>query len=427
MTIVNFCGERLMLLGCAGLLAAGLGGCSDHNDVDPVPDLSAGATYTGTSLELYYDGEQMPGKTAEVKVADGEAEMTFYSTFDLSQLTGMGLTGELASPGITPGDSRLVLTAPAVAGDGVYEVAGSGATDYVTFDYTGSISKDKMTFSLTDVKLKNQSLAGNVFAPAPIVGNIVSGYSSLPFHLVWELDPAVGVDIPLSEVLQLIATAPVIPVYDGTAYTSVAQAFYSLVKTVALKSDGDMPVMYVSTLGGAAHVATSCGNMLQYVPVESGMKLYLNPLQVVSEALLALSDNKDDAKFDFSTLLKRSSAADSGSAATGVDPALTRAMIGVLLKALAPQIEGGVPLTVAPTSVGADIYLDTATSVTFLATLLQGALQNPDIQAKLQEYLSGVNLPGVNPDQLAGLLQALPQYLMKTTKLEIGLSLVKAE
>ncbi|MDE5957271.1 MAG: hypothetical protein K2G78_03060, partial [Muribaculaceae bacterium] len=378
----------------------------------------------------YYNGEQMAGKSAMVKVASGEATMTFDSSFDLSMLTGMGLAGELPAPGVTPGDAVITLTSAAREGDGSYDVAGSADTDYVTFNYAGSIGADKMTFAITDARLKNQVLAGNVFAPAPIVKQGVADYTSLPFHLVWELDPAAGIDLPLSEVLKVLATAPVIPVYEGTAYTSVAQAFVSLVKTIALTESGNVPVMYVSTLGGAAHIATTCGNMMQYVPTQSGLRLYLNPLQVVSEALLALSDNKDDAKFDFATLLKKSpagrAAATAGDGAEGAtDPALTRAMIGVLLKALAPQIAGGVPLTVEPTAAGADIYFDTATSVTFLATLLQEAMKSPEIMAAVQQALGGVEIPGVRSEQLAGILQQLPQYLIKTTKLEIGLQLVK--
>ena len=121
-------------------------GCSDKDTPDPAPDLTGGAVYSGTSLELYYDGEQMPGKTASVTVAkDGSsASIVFNSSFDLSQLTGMGLTGSVPGPGVTPGDAVLTLTPAAKAVDGAYEVAGKGSTDFVTFNYAGRIAKDKM-------------------------------------------------------------------------------------------------------------------------------------------------------------------------------------------------------------------------------------------------------------------------------------------
>ena len=98
-TIENYCcGVRLMMSGCVGLLAAGLGGCSDKNDIEPVPNLSEAATYSGTSLELYYNGEQMPGKRAVVKVTDDVAELAFDSSFDLSMLTGICLLYTSPSP-----------------------------------------------------------------------------------------------------------------------------------------------------------------------------------------------------------------------------------------------------------------------------------------------------------------------------------------
>lgn len=417
----------------ATLLAAS---CSGNDDPRPAPDLAAGSSYAGTSLELYYNGEMMPGKSAEVTVekGSGKATIVFNSSFDLSQLTGLGLTGSIPAPGVTPGDATLRLETVATAGDGAYEVSGDGATGHVTFSYSGSIAKEKMRFSLTDVKLKNTMLAGNVFAPAPIKKEGIADYTSLPFHLVWEIDPAIGKDIPLSEILKVLATAPVIPVYQGTAYTSVALGFESLVKTIALTESGNMPVMYVSTLGGAAHVATGCGNMLQYVPADKGIRLYINPLQVVGEVLLATSDNKNDVKFDFASMLKkapargdtRAEAFDGISyAAEKPDEALTRAMLGVLLKAIAPQISGGVPLALTPTEQGADIYFDTATSVTFLSTLLNDALSNPDILAAVKSALASANIPELNPQEVEALLQNLPQFLINTTRLEIGLSLVK--
>ena len=212
----------------------------------------------------------------------------------------------------------------------------------------------------------------------------------------------------------------------------MAEAFVNLVKTITLTDSGNIPVMYVSTLGGAAHIATSSGNMMQYVPSQTGIKLYLNPLSVMGEILLATSDNKNDEKFDFESMLKKapSYTAQSGSGtsdAVSIDPELVKAFATVLLKAFAPQLPGGIPLAVTPTSAGVDIYLDTATSVTFLSTVLQDMMQNPTIMEALKNALASVELPEVDPSEISGLLQKLPQFLIATTKLEIGLSLVAAQ
>ncbi|MDE6010537.1 MAG: DUF4925 domain-containing protein [Muribaculaceae bacterium] len=411
-------------------LALLLGSCSDDKDTVALPDFSTSKTYTGNNLELYYNNELMPGKSADVKLEDGNLNIRFYQTFDLSQLSGMGLTGSLPGPGVTPGDDSLTLRVPVNADSGRYSIAGFGETDAVTFSYTGEVTSERMIFSISDAKLKNTIFAGSVFAPAPIEKSGLVSYSSLPFHLVWEIDPAVGFDLPLSEILKIMVTAPVIPVYNNTAYTSVAQAFENVVKSVALTDSGDIPVMFISTLGGAAHLATSSGNMLQYIPSDNGLKLYVNPLSALGQVLLYTSDNKNDEKFDFAAMLKKTPRAvmgsdDETSNAAGMDPALTKAMVEVLIKALAPQISGGVPLTVEPTAKGADIYISTETSVTFLATVLQYALANPAIAGALQEAIGSSNIPQLSPEDLAGLLQKLPQFLEATTKLEIGLSFVK--
>lgn len=412
----------------AAMLCLLLASCSDKNDNTPLPDLSTEKTYTGNTLELRYNGELMPGKTAKVKMNGQNADITFSCSFDLSQLTGMGLSGTLPGPGVTPGDPVLTLSALASAGKSAYDVAGSGSTDYVDFSYTGSIGEDKMVFNISDARLRKNPYSGNVFVPAPLRKEGLLSYSSMPFHLVWEIDPAAGIDLPLSDILKVAVTAPVIPVYNNTAYTSVAEAFTSMVKSIALTEAGNIPVMYISTLGGAAHLATTSGNMMQYIPAQDGMKLYLNPLSVVGEVLLATSDNKNDDKFDFAEMLKRAPRADAvtdaADSAVTVNPELLKAFAGVLLKAFAPQLPGGIPLTVAPTATGADIYLDTATSVTFLSTVLQDAMQHPTIMEALQNALASAQLPEIDPAELAGLLQKLPQFLIATTKLEIGLSLV---
>ena len=118
---------------------------------------------------------------------------------------------------------------------------------------------------------------------------------------------------------------------------------------------------------------------------------------------------------------------DAQAIADDADPALTRAMLGVLLKAIAPQISGGVPLTLSLTERGADIYFDTRTSVTFLATLLKDAMASPEIMAALKGAFDGVTLPGVDPEDIESILRQLPQFLINTTRLEIGLSLVEVK
>ena len=384
----------LLLAGVAGIMTS----CSDKDDI-PAPDFSS-KTFTGTALELYYNGEQMPGTTADVRLADGKADISFTSTLDLSQVEGLGLNEKLVCPGVLPGNLKLDLTAPITPGNGCYTLYGSGETQEVSYSYAGEIYSDKMVFNLTDVKLKVKALAGKVFAPAPLKTEYLNIISS-PFHIVWELDPTAGIDVPLSGLLEAIAVAPIIPVYNNTAYMSAAEAFTQVIKTIAL---------------------------LEYVPTASGLNLYVNPLSLYSQFLLAASNNKDDAQFDFAAMLHKAPTRTDASAgdASGeiFSQEIKTALLKSVLTALAPQIADGIPLTITPTDKGVALYFDTATSVTFLANVLGGMLQNPSIAAALQQKLASFELPGLTPEQMQAILADMPGFLEKTTRLELGLELI---
>ncbi len=411
-----------MGLGAAALMAS-LSSCSD--DSAELPDLKSGV-YTSSTLSLSYNGELMPGKSVRLDVspsADGkpaEGKLKLYSEFDLSQLSGMGLTGAIEAPGVIPGSESVELPVTLTPSDGSYTFTGNGNTEYAEFSYSGKLENEKLTLNIIDCKLKSQVFAGQVLSPAPIVKDGLLNYSSLPFHVVWELDPSAEVQIPLSGILKTVLTAPVIPVYNNTAYTSVAQVYYSSVKTIAMTPGGNMPIVYVSNVGGAAHLATSCGNMLQYVPYGSGIKLYVNPLSALSQVLVTLSKPQEDAEFV-------TKADESSSSTEKIDPALLNAIVKSLIAAIQPSISGGIPLTVSGSGSGIDLYLDTKTSVVFLSSLMKDLLTDPVIASKIKEYLIGLDIPEMSPEQLDGLIAQLPSFLEKTTRLEIGLSFVKAE
>lgn len=399
-------------------------GCSDDKPSNP-PSLADSVTYAGTQLMLSYNGEQMPGKSVTLTLephSDGAqsiaGEMTMYSEFDLSELKGMGLKGSVPGPGVIPGSPSLTFPVTLTLSGGNYVFSGEGLTEHATFKYSGSAESKTLKLDM-EAALRNQVLAGEVLAPAPLEKVGVLEYKSMPFHLVWEIDPALGVKVPLSEILEAMAVAPVIPVYDNTAYTSVAQMFVSGVKTLALTPGGNIPIVYISTTGGAARVATTCGNMLQYVPDPGGLKLYVNPLTALGKVLVAFSKPSSEAHF--------STKSGSDGLVSGLDPEVVTALVQALAATAAPQLSQGMPLTVAPTDAGADIYFDTKTSVTFLATLLQNVMKNPEIMQGINSYLASIDLPGLKPEEIAEVMQKLPQFLEHTTRLEIGLSLVKAK
>lgn len=423
----------MMYYGIAGasfLLMLTLVSCR-KDDSAPLPELKS-STFSSSTLNLSYDGELMPGKSVDFKVGAGhasQAEMTLYSVFDLSQLSGLGLSGSLPGPGVIPGSPQLTIPVNLTPGDGCYTFSGAYTATDASFNYVGRLESDLLYLNIANATLSNQMYAGKVFSPSPIIKEGLANYTSLPFHIKWELDPASGVDIPLSDLLKTIVVAPVIPVYNNTAYMSLAQAYCNVVKTICLSSDGNIPVVYISTIGGAAHLATTTGNMLQYVPSDNGIKLYVNPLSAVSEVLLALSKPQTDAEFvtksvdsDSYNYGMPSSVADSG---LSISPAIKTALLKSLLTTISPQLSQGIPLEVATTEKGVDIYFDTDTSVRFLASLLQNLLEDPVISTALKTYLEQLNLPQLPPSDIDALLGNLSTFLERTTCLEIGLSLEK--
>lgn len=397
---------------------------------EPLPSLKS-EIFTSSRLALNYMGEEMPGKSIELiadpsRAGESQAELRMYSEFDLSQLSGMNLTGSIPSPGVLPGSAVVTLPVDLIPSDGCYIFSGAASSDFVDYSYSGKLEEDKLTLNLTDCKLKNSAFACSVFAPAPLKQEGLLEYSSLPFHLVWEIDPAGGIDIPLSVLLRGIMTARIIPVYNNTAYTSIAELFASSVKTIALNEDGNIPVMYISTIGGAARIATTCGNMFQYVVAGQGIKLYVNPLSALGAMLVTLSKPSDDAEF----ITKADSGTESSSGIMSeLNPEVKKAFVDALLKAIAPSLSEGIDLSVQPTAKGADIFMDTDHSVIFLMTLFEDLLKEPEIKTALHQYLkdSGISdiLPGILPEDADKLEESITTILENTTRLEIGLSLIK--
>lgn len=417
--------QKLFFPVLLAVFAIGVSSCKNEKD-EPLPSFSE-KSFTDTDLLLYYQGNQMPGKTANVKISGNKAEIRFNSVLDLSQISGLGLTEKLVCPGVLPGNKVLKLTVPLEVADGKYIFAGSGETPEVSYKYDGTISENLLTFNFKDCELINQSLAGLVLTPSPIERDGLH-ITSLPFHLVWELDPSEGIDLPLTDILKGLATAPIIPVYHNTAYMSIAQAVVSLIQSVALNPDGDIPVMYISTVGGAAHLSTSNGNMIQYLPENNGIRLFLNPLSLYSQFLLAASNNKYDVKFDFAAMLGNRSGEDIESGEENdelFNPELKLAVLKSLLATVSPEISDGVPMNVGATEKGVDIYFDTEKSITFLSTLMQNLLENKVVADALAAQLPLIQIPGLTPEQLQTILGGIAGYLEKTTKLEVGMSFVK--
>ena len=381
--------------------------CSDDNDA-PAPKLEQ-KTFTGfTNLEIYYCGQLDPGHTAVIVPGkDGEAALTVYSTFDLSQLEIKGLEGNVPTAGLFPGTPECVIPLKLSAGDGCWEFSGKYETDYATTTYSGNFTDTKLTLNLPDVKLKNTSLAETILTPTPLKKNDKGlGYASTPFHIVWEIKPLPNVSIDLEDILETLVTLPCIPVYHDTAYSSIAQLLSQSLQTVALLDNGNVIIRYYGSGNGATVLLTTQGPTLQYLPVSAGhMKLYPN-----AEALAALLLASNPGGITVPTL-----------------PEALQPIGESFLKQLLPMLAEGIPMVYSPTATGLEIYFDPAVGSAILANLLKTVESDPVILAKVKELLAADPELSKYLPQLEQLLEQLPQIVARTTRLELGLSFVKAK
>ncbi len=406
----------------AAVLTRAVAAVSCSDDKPAAPPALSDKTYTSpATLAVTYDGEEMAGKSVKLTpTSDGNAELTLFSEFDLSTLSMERVTGVVPAPGILPGSPRLNLPVKLVAGDGCYTFSGDGSTPFVTFSYSGRIDSDgKMHFAVDKGKLANLDLAGSVWTPTPLKqkpGTIA--YESTPFHLLWEVDPLPDIRIPLQEILKLAVETPCIPVYNGTAYSSISQLLCETVKTVAFMPDGNIPVTYISTVGGSARLATTSGPALQYVVAAPGvMKLYVNPLSALG---LLLTSTSRPASPESVAPWPGSVAGHAPEAPTIPKDEIVKA----LLSTIAPMIADGLPMAYAKTDKTLDIYVNTEIAAALIQKMVTPMLKDPTVAAALKaELMKYPELEPYLPD-IMKVLSNLDSYLLKTTKLEVGLSFV---
>lgn len=416
----------------AGMLL--LPACSDDEpSISPLPE----KTYTGNAaLKLEYNDAPMSGKSVTYSQSGNTANLVMNSTVSLEELSAAlkGLPA-IPGPGVLPGTPVLTLPVNLHADGGKYEFEGSGETDFVTYRYSGDVNADVLDFEFEDVMLKNQRLANTVWVPAPTekeTGGI--GYKSLPLHIVWEcsLPPILeGFDGTIQDALILMATLPIIPVYNNTAYMSLVQAIGSALKTVAFRPDGNAVVTYLQTNNGAAQFAQAPICMIQYLPLTDNiLKLYINPTDLMGQILINSSSHPDLPANPFGKSSRKMARADAGSAATG-DTAATEGTTSApslqdmmqIISKLAPMLSEGIPMQYDLTQTSLQLYLNTETLLPLLQGVIVPLLEDPIIQASIIEKISAnPSLSGYLP-VIKALVAAFPQLLATTTRIELGFNL----
>lgn len=409
-----------IMCAAAVLLAAGsiLTSCKKDSD-GALPSLTD-KSYSGDALDIEYNGTQLTGKYATVMNAGTQPVLVLGSNVNLGEyLPQLAAIPAVPGPGVLPGTPVLQLPVSLKPDGSRYTFSGSGETEFVTYSYTGSMTDEKCDIDFENVRLKTPALAGTAWKPALIGKNIPGqGFTSLPFHIVWKadmpgLETMIGGDI--QDLLQILTTLPIIPVYQGTAYMSPAQAIVSSLQALGLNADGNMILTYLQTVNGAAQFAQGPKCMLQFVPTSaSSIQLFVNPLDLMGQILVNGSSHPDLPEHPFG---KASRAPQDAS--FQLDPAMMGA-----LQYLLPMLAKGMPLQVSPSAQGLAVYMNTQTLAPLMEKVVMPLLQDPNVQALILAKLG--ESPALAPKlaSMQKLFTYLPQIIAATTQVEIGLNLI---
>lgn len=388
----------------------------DSDNSTPVSPVGDKVFSQGEGLNLYFNNAPMPGKTAAVSQHGNKADMVMSSSFDLTQVPGAGLSGTLPCPGVLPGSPRLEINTDLLPDGDHYSFSGKGSTEYVEYAYSGKLNADSLVFAFSDVKLKNTMLAGTAWKPAPLEKRENGlGFVSSPFHIVWDYEPIPDVDIDLKGILEIATVAPVIPVYNNTAYMSVAQMLTEVLKTIGFAPDGNILLTYVSTANGAAQITQTSPNGFQYTVEDANtIKLYMNPISAYSLLLTMQNAGSDDPDIHF-IANKR--------AENGITKEI---LLKAVIEAVGPMIATGIPLEMSLSDKGAAVYIDTQMAIALIEKIAVPLLQDRGFMQSLAEYIASEPTLEKYLPQLEKFLSLLPTLLERTNRIELGLNLLSA-
>lgn len=393
----------------------GFGGCllaissftsCSNDDAPELPKLPDEKVYSGKELTLNFSSAPMPGKSARLETSDNsEATLQLYSMISPKELSSeLANIPDFNGPGILPAAPVVSLPITLSAGNGSYTFSGKSKNELFTFSYSGEIKENEIALDISDVKLMNNVISGTSWQPAPLTSSGGFTYSSSPLLIEWKSEiPLIIGEVTLDPgmILNALSTLPLIPVYNNTAKTSVAELFSLLVKSIGFRPDGIVFVNYVSTSNGADYLTSLPQNTIQYAPVsDNTLILTANPLEIYGLYMTAQS---------------RSSLTDT------ISSTLMSSLMPELLKALA----NGIPMQFDMAGNGMQIYLGDELINTLMTKAILPLLSDKAVKEQIAELLAGNEALKPYQEMIIPALELLPQIIEKTTTLRIGLNLTK--
>ena len=399
--------------------------CSDD---DPAPGSSLEQkTYSNTDgLKLNLNGSPLIGKTVTFTPGtDGKATVTLAGEpLDISQIMGM-MTREsqavtLPTAGVLPGSPSVSIPVVLNGDANNCTFDGTGETDYCTYSYSGSVTADNFEFNLSDVKLKNTSLAGTWTFPES-KGNVynivrIEWDADSLVHTQFSFMPGVippdNIDASLAWFIRVALVMPMIKLNDDDPTAkSPLEMLTTVLKSVTFGEDGNVTAEYLDTKTGEITVAPT--GLAQYVVnSDNTLRLFLNPAAIIANSVANTKANTRAADI---TLL-----------------------VEGLMKELMPMLTDGIPVNYGATIPDPDawdeseitnkdataFYLGTETLLPILKAFLPLFSDEEFIKSLVEEASNDPSM-GMFSSSLEGILKSLPEVIKTTNKVEIGINLKK--
>lgn len=411
----------------AGAMAA-FSSCS-NNDEPTMPGSSLEQkTYSGTdALTLNYNGSPLVGKTVTFTPGTGDnATLTLAGeALDVTQIMGM-MTRESENPslalptaGVLPGSPSLSIPVKLQGDPDNCTFEGSGETDYCTYSYSGSVKEDACEFNLTDVKLKNTSLAGTWTVPET-KGDIYN-----VARVEWDSDVLVNTEISLFpgmpptsltvEIGWLLRMALVMPLIETNnesgLKSSPIEMLSTVLKSVTFGEDGNLTAEYMDIETG--EIKKAAPGIAQYtVTSDNTISLYLNPAAIIANTVAATKANTRGANITV--------------------------IIEDLMQQLIPMLTQGIPVNYGPAISNPDafeesditnkdataFYLGTETLLPILKAVTPLLSDEDFVNGLVEEAQKNPDM-GMWANSLKDILNTLPDIVDTTTKIELGINLKK--
>ncbi len=393
------------------------------NDDDPaMPGASIPAkTYTAADgLTLKLDGTEAAGQIVSFTPSnDGKATLSIKGApLDISSIIGGMMGGSKAdqTPNLTlptssiiPGSAEVTIPVELTGDASSCSFAGSTETTYCTFAYEGKVSEGALDLSLSDIKLKNTSIAGTY--------NLMS---DSPARVVWdgsEFD-LMGSDYNLRDLILLMTTMYPMIELDGNKYNVMA-ALAAVLKSVTFGEDGSVTAVYADTKTPGLPEVTAPKGLARYViDGNNTIRLFLSPEAIIAAQASKADDNTNEESEAF-------------------DPSVILGKINIegLISKVVPMLSTGTPLhygdvvndAVEPDPNAVSFYLGKETILPILQDV-SPVFEDAELRTQIIEFAASQagDMGPLAQMFLTPALEAFPNIVNNTTtEVQFGLNLKK--